>query len=307
MSAPKTRFITIMGPTASGKTTVAAHLAFLLGGVVLSGDSRQVYRGMDIGTGKDLDDYMVNGLSVPYYLIDICDPGEKYNIHRFKQDFYKVYDALPEETPKIFCGGSGLYMESILGGYHLPEVPENPELRARLEELDMEELKEILESYGPLHNSTDLDTKKRAIRAIEIAEYRKLNPDSVGVAPRKPDKGPIYVLNVDREVRRQRITDRLADRLENGMVEEVQGLLDKGVSPEDLIYYGLEYKYITEYLLGQYDFEEMKRRLEIAIHQFGKRQMTWLRGMERRGFKLTYIEPQETPQLTALALLRKLP
>ncbi len=307
MSAPKTRFITIMGPTASGKTAVAAHLAFLLGGVVLSGDSRQVYRGMDIGTGKDLDDYMVNGLSVPYYLIDICDPGEKYNIHRFKQDFYKVYDALPEETPKIFCGGSGLYMESILGGYHLPEVPENPELRARLEELDMEELKEILESYGPLHNSTDLDTKKRAIRAIEIAEYRKLNPDSVGVAPRKPDKGPIYVLNVDREVRRQRITDRLADRLENGMVEEVQGLLDKGVSPEDLIYYGLEYKYITEYLLGQYDFEEMKRRLEIAIHQFGKRQMTWLRGMERRGFKLTYIEPQETPQLTALALLRKLP
>lgn len=295
--------ITIMGPTASGKTSVAAHLAYLLGGVILSGDSRQVYRQMDIGTGKDLGDYTVNGVSIPYYLIDICEPGDKYNIYRFKKDFHEAYRSIPTEVPKIFCGGSGLYMESVLGEYHLPDVPENKELRARLEGYDLTSLVKLLSAYGPLHNTTDITNKKRTIRAIEIAEYRAVHPvektdgSSLSLSPK------IFVIDVDRDVRRQRITDRLTARLQGGLVEEVQTLLEQGISPKDLIYYGLEYKFVTEYLIGVRTYEDMQKGLEIAIHQFAKRQMTWLRGMERRGLALTYVRPSATPLQTAQSII----
>ncbi|MDO4695604.1 tRNA (adenosine(37)-N6)-dimethylallyltransferase MiaA [Porphyromonas sp.] len=297
--------ITIMGPTASGKTSVATHLAYLTGGVVLSGDSRQVYRGMDIGTGKDLSDYAVNGCQIPYYLIDICDPGEKYNIYRFKQDFYNAFSSIPHSQPKIFCGGSGLYMEAVLGEYYLPDVPENKELRKTLEGYDLPTLIKKLSSYGPLHNKTDIENKKRVIRAIEIAEYRATHPISSMESNYSVDS-KIFVIDIDREVRRARISSRLKTRLSEGLIEEVQTLLDSGISADDLIYYGLEYKFVTEYVIGQRSFEDMARSLEIAIHQFAKRQMTWLRGMARRGFVLTYVKPQDSPMDTAEIILETL-
>lgn len=290
----------IMGPTASGKTAVATHLAYLLDGVVISGDSRQVYKGMDIGTGKDLSEYVVHGKQIPYYLIDICEPGEEYNIYRYKQDFYRVYHSIPEDTPKILCGGSGLYIESVLNNYRLTTVPEDPKLRKKLGKLPMEKLVEMLKSYGPLHNTTDTTSKKRVIRALEIAYHSK---EEAEVAHTKGEGVPlqyrVFAIDVSRELRRQRISDRLKARLEEGMIEEVQGLLKAGVSPQRLIQYGLEYRFITLYLMGELPLEEAVRKLEIAIHQFAKRQMTWLRGMPKRGIQVTWIEPLETPLATA--------
>ena len=287
------KLITIVGPTASGKTTLAAHLAHRLGAEIISGDSRQVYRGMDIGTGKDLADYVVEGTPVPYHLIDIADPGEKYNIFRFQQDFLDVYSSLCSRGCRaIFCGGSGLYVESVLDGYHLSPVPRNDELRERLQGRTLQELTAMLEdlksrNHARMHNTTDVDTAKRAIRAIEIETYNLEHP----VPDREVPKMDTVVIGtyVDRETRRQRISQRLRQRLDEGMVDEIRTLLTK-VSAEELIYYGLEYKYVTEYVTGQRTYEEMFTLLETAIHQFAKRQMTWFRGMERRGFHIHWID-----------------
>jgi len=287
------KLITIVGPTASGKTTLAAHLAHRLGAEIISGDSRQVYRGMDIGTGKDLADYVVEGTPVPYHLIDIADPGEKYNIFRFQQDFLDVYSSLCSRGCRaIFCGGSGLYVESVLDGYHLSPVPRNDELRERLQGRTLQELTAMLEdlksrNHARMHNTTDVDTAKRAIRAIEIETYNLEHP----VPDREVPKMDTVVIGtyVDRETRRERISQRLRQRLDEGMVDEIRTLLTK-VSAEELIYYGLEYKYVTEYVTGQRTYEEMFTLLETAIHQFAKRQMTWFRGMERRGFHIHWID-----------------
>ncbi len=284
------RLITILGPTASGKTKLASHLAARLGDAeIIGADSRQVYRGMDIGTGKDLDDYKVEGQSIPYHLIDICPAGEKYNLFRYQQDFHAAYDdILRRHRRPILCGGTGLYIESVLKGYKMEAVPENPALREQLKDCSLPELKEILESYKTLHNVTDLDTPKRAIRAIEIQAYYREH----GTLERDFPSIESYIvgINIDRELRRRRISDRLRHRLEQeDMVGEVRRLLTR-VPAEDLIYYGLEYKYLTLYVLGQLSYDEMVKQLEIAIHQFAKRQMTWFRGMERRGFKIHWTD-----------------
>ena len=284
------RLITILGPTASGKTTLAAHLAARLGDAeIISADSRQVYRGMDIGTGKDLADYHVEDKDIPYHLIDICEAGEKYNLFRFQQDFHVAYDdILSRNRQPILCGGTGLYIESVLKGYKMEAVPENPELREQLKDCSLQELKKILEGYKTLHNVTDLDTTKRAIRAIEIQAYYREH----GTLEREFPAIDSLIIGVDieRELRRQRISERLRHRLEQeDMVGEVRRLL-KNVPAEDLIYYGLEYKYLTLYCLGQFSYDEMVKQLEIAIHQFAKRQMTWFRGMERRGFTIHWIQ-----------------
>lgn len=283
-----------MGPTASGKTELAAHLAVIMDGEVISADSRQVYRRMDIGTGKDLADYSVDGKLVPYYLIDICEPGTKYNLFQYQQDFLKAYeDITARGRQPILCGGTGLYIESVLKGYALSPVPQNPTLRAELEGKSLEELTAILTSLKQqtgttMHNTTDVDTAQRAIRAIEIEEYNLHTPMPKRQFPQIP-----YIIigvNIDREHRREKITRRLKARLDEGMVEEIKGLLDSGIAAEDLTYYGLEYKYVTEYVIGKTSYEEMYRGLEIAIHQFAKRQMTWFRGMERRGFTIHWID-----------------
>ena len=288
------RLITILGPTASGKTELAAHLAVIMDGEVISADSRQVYRRMDIGTGKDLADYSVDGKLVPYYLIDICEPGTKYNLFQYQQDFLKAYeDITARGRQPILCGGTGLYIESVLKGYALSPVPQNPTLRAELEGKSLEELTAILTSLKQqtgttMHNTTDVDTAQRAIRAIEIEEYNLHTPMPKRQFPQIP-----YIIigvNIDREHRREKITRRLKARLDEGMVEEIKGLLDSGIAAEDLMYYGLEYKYVTEYVIGKTSYEEMYRGLEIAIHQFAKRQMTWFRGMERRGFTIHWID-----------------
>lgn len=281
--------ITVLGPTASGKTTFAAHLASRLDGEIISADSRQVYRGMDIGTGKDLADYTVGGKAVPYHLIDIRDAGDKYTLFNYQHDFHEVYrDILLRHKTPILCGGTGLYIESILKGYRLPDVPENTGLRKRLEPKSLDELTQILSSYKPLHNTTDTDTKKRAIRAIEIADFQSRYPASELDYP--PVDSVIIGIDIDRESRRQKISSRLKKRLDEGMVDEIRSLLDKGVSSDDLIYYGLEYKFVTLYVTGKINFEEMSSQLEIAIHQFAKRQMTWFRGMEKRGFTIHWLD-----------------
>lgn len=282
--------ITILGPTASGKTKLAAHLASRLGDAeIISADSRQVYRGMDIGTGKDLADYNIGGKDIPFHLIDICEAGEKYNLFRFQQDFHAVYDdILSRHRQPILCGGTGLYIESVLKGYKMEAVPENPALREQLKDCSLHELKKILEDYKTLHNVTDLDTTKRAIRAIEIQAYYREH----GTLERDFPAIDSFIVGVsiDRELRRQRISERLRHRLEQeDMVGEVQRLLER-IPAEDLLYYGLEYKYLTLYCLGQLSYDEMVRQLEIAIHQFAKRQMTWFRGMERRGFTIHWID-----------------
>ena len=282
--------ITILGPTASGKTKLAAHLAARLGDAeIISADSRQVYRGMDIGTGKDLDDYTIGGKDIPFHLIDICEAGEKYNLFRFQQDFHTAYDdILSRHRQPILCGGTGLYIESVLKGYKMEAVPENPALREQLKDRSLQELREILESYKTLHNVTDLDTPKRAIRAIEIQVYYREH----GTMERDFPAIDSFIVGVsiDRELRRERISERLRHRLEQeDMVGEVQHLLER-VPAEDLIYYGLEYKYLTLYCLGRLSYDEMVKQLEIAIHQFAKRQMTWFRGMERRGFKINWLD-----------------
>ena len=281
--------ITILGPTASGKTPLAAALADRLGTEIISGDSRQVYRRMDLGTGKDLVDYTVEGRQVPYHLIDIVEPGYKYNVFEYQRDFLKAYQEITAKNKlPILCGGTGMYIESVLKGYRLLPVPENPELRASLEGKSLEELTGILAGYKKLHNSTDVDTAKRAIRAIEIEEYYKQQPPEYREFPSL--KSLIIGVDIDRELRREKITRRLKQRLDEGMVEEVRGLLAEGIDPENLIYYGLEYKFLTQYAIGELTFEEMFHQLETAIHQFAKRQMTWFRGMERRGFIIHWLD-----------------
>ena len=281
--------ITILGPTASGKTPLAAALADRLGTEIISGDSRQVYRRMDLGTGKDLVDYTVEGRQVPYHLIDIVEPGYKYNVFEYQRDFLKAYEEIAAKGKlPILCGGTGMYIESVLKGYRLLPVPENPELRASLEGKSLEELTGILAGYKKLHNSTDVDTAKRAIRAIEIEEYYKQQPPEYREFPSL--KSLIIGVDIDRELRREKITRRLKQRLDEGMVEEVRGLLAEGIDPENLIYYGLEYKFLTQYAIGELTFEEMFHQLETAIHQFAKRQMTWFRGMERRGFIIHWLD-----------------
>ena len=281
--------ITILGPTASGKTPLAAALADRLHTEIISGDSRQVYRRMDLGTGKDLVDYVVDGRPVPYHLIDIVEPGYKYNVFEYQRDFLKAYEEIASRGKlPILCGGTGMYIESVLKGYRLLPVPENPELRASLEGKSLEELTHILEGYKKLHNSTDVDTAKRAIRAIEIEEYYKQQPPEYREFPSL--KSLIVGVDIDRELRREKITRRLKQRLDEGMVEEVRGLLEEGIPAENLIYYGLEYKFLTQYAIGELTFDEMFHQLETAIHQFAKRQMTWFRGMERRGFKIHWLD-----------------
>lgn len=281
--------ITILGPTASGKTPVAARLAAEIGGEIISADSRQVYRRMDIGTGKDLEDYG----SVPYHLIDICEPGTKYNLFEYQQDFYDVYQQIRSRgAVPILCGGTGLYIEAVLKGYHLSPVPQNQALRDSLEGKSLDELSQMLadlkaKTGSNMHNTTDVDSCQRAIRAIEIETYNLEHPTPRRELP--PVDSIIIGIDIDRELRREKITRRLKTRLDHGMVEEVRALLDEGIPAEDLIYYGLEYKFLTEYLTGQLSYNEMFQRLEIAIHQFAKRQMTWFRGMERRGFKIHWI------------------
>jgi tRNA dimethylallyltransferase len=285
--------LTVLGPTACGKTTLAVALADRLYSGVISADSRQVYRSMDLGTGKDLSEYFVNGHHVPYYLIDIVDAGYKYNVFEYQRDFLKVYDLLRADgRMPVLCGGTGMYLESVLRGYRLVEVPENKELRESLAGKSLEELTVMLKSYKQLHNTTDVDTCKRAIRAIEIEEYYRTSGANVREFPKI--NSLTIGLDVSRELRRERITRRLHERLSQGMVDEVRAILASGVKPEDLIYYGLEYKYLTLYVIGELTYEEMFRQLEIAIHQFAKRQMTWFRGMERRGFTIHWIDATST-------------
>ena len=280
--------ITVLGPTASGKTRFAVQLADRLGAEIISADSRQVYRRMDIGTGKDLDDYRIGDRNVPYHLIDIVEPGTKYNVFEYQRDFLEAYNDIHRRGRKaVLCGGTGLYIESVLRAYRLSPVPQNPELRERLADKSLEELTALLATYKSLHNTTDVDTAQRAIRAIEIEEYYRQTP-----LDRRPfPKIESLTLGVDvsREVRRERISQRLRKRLDEGMCGEVERLLAEGIKPEDLIYYGLEYKYVTLYVTGQITFDEMAQQLEIAIHQFAKRQMTWFRGMERRGTPILWI------------------
>jgi len=320
--------ITILGPTASGKTPLAAALALQVDGEIISADSRQVYRRMDIGTGKDLADYTVHGsgsmvqgssltinqepLTIPYHLIDICEPGTKYNLFQYQQDFFDAYqDIVSRSKTPILCGGTGLYIEAVLKGYQLSPVPQNPELRQRLEGKSLDELTQMLvalkaQNGSTMHNTTDVDSCQRAIRAIEIEEYNLHTPTPKRELP--PIDSLVIGVNIDREARREKITRRLKARLEEGMIEEVRGLLAEGIPADDLIYYGLEYKFVTEYLVGKMTYDEMFQRLEIAIHQFAKRQMTWFRGMERRGFTIHWIDalqPMADKVQQILALYRQ--
>ena len=301
---PVPDLIAILGPTASGKTTLAAALAAELDTEIISADSRQVYRRMDLGTGKDLDDYVVDGRRVPYHLIDIAEPGTKYNLFEYQRDFRKAYDGIRARGRlPIVCGGTGLYLEAVLRGYRLLPVPENPALRAALADKTLDELTELLKSYKTLHNTTDVDTPKRAIRAIEIEEYYRHAP--VEERPFPQLDSLIVGISIERDERRRRISQRLRQRLDEGMVDEVRRLLDEGIAPEDLTYYGLEYKYLTLYATGRLAYDEMVRGLETAIHQFAKRQMTWFRGMERRGFTIHWIDAS-LPTADKVAATRRL-
>lgn len=298
--------ITIIGPTASGKTAFAAALAARLDTEIISGDSRQVYRSMDIGTGKDLADYVVDGKQIPYHLIDICNPGDKYNVFEYQHDFHKAFEEIRKKGKlPILCGGTGMYIESVLRGFKLLDVPQNPALRESLKGKSLAELEQILASYKVLHNKTDVDSAQRAIRAIEIEEFYKTE------APDKREYAPINSLiigvDIDRELRREKISRRLRARLDEGMVDEVRAILATGVKPEDLIYYGLEYKFLTLYIIGQLTYDEMVSQLEIAIHQFAKRQMTWFRGMERRGLHIHWLNatlPTDEKINNVLALIQ---
>ena len=296
--------LVITGPTASGKTSLAVNLAKKLEGEIISADSRQVYRGMNIGTGKDYDDYRTDGVTIPCHLIDIVDPGYKYNVFEYQRDFLKVYTELKERGVfPVVCGGSGMYADSIITGYKLIEVPPDTGLRLKLEKKSMAELKAILVTYKDLHNKTDIDNKKRLIRAIEIAHYEKnlakKNTEVPGI------KSLVIGVLPERELRRKRITDRLLKRLDSGMVDEVRNLIECGIPVDTLIYYGLEYKYITLFITGKIKYDEMVKELEIAIHQFAKRQMTWFRGMEKRGIKIHWLDSEmplteKTEQVIAL-------
>lgn len=299
--------IAIIGPTASGKTPFAAALAHRLHTEIISADSRQVYRGMDLGTGKDLANYSVEGEAIPYHLIDIADPGYKYNVFEYQRDFLNTYTELRNRgLLPIVCGGTGMYVESVLRGYRLLPVPENPALRQQLEGRSLDELTQLLSRYKTLHNTTDVDTPKRAIRAIEIEEYYAHTPVEERSFPQL--NSLIIGLQIDRELRRAKITRRLKQRLDEGMMDEVRQLLSQGIAPDDLIYYGLEYKYLTLHAIGQLSYDEMFTQLETAIHQFAKRQMTWFRGMERRGLTIHWIEatlPMEEKLRQAEALIKR--
>ena len=292
------KMITILGPTASGKTSVAAALALRTGGEIISADSRQVYRRMDIGTGKDLDDYTIGDVHIPYHLIDIAEPGTKYNLFQYQQDFHTAYNDIRSRGKlPILCGGTGLYIEAVLGGYSLSPVPQNQQLRESLEGKSLDQLTQMLvelkqKNGSNMHNRTDVDTAQRAIRAIEIETYNLEHPTPERQMP--PVDSLVIGINIDRELRREKITRRLKARLEEGMCDEIRSLIDGGVNPDDLIYYGLEYKFVTEYVVGKTSYEEMFRQLEIAIHQFAKRQMTWFRGMERRGYTIHWIDAAQS-------------
>lgn len=292
------KMITILGPTASGKTSVAAALALRTGGEIISADSRQVYRRMDIGTGKDLADYTIGDVHIPYHLIDIAEPGTKYNLFQYQQDFHTAYNDIRSRGKlPILCGGTGLYIEAVLGGYSLSPVPQNPKLRESLEGKSLDQLTQMLvqlkqKNGSNMHNRTDVDTAQRAIRAIEIETYNIEHPTPERQMP--PVYSLIIGINIDRELRREKITRRLKARLDEGMCDEIRSLIDGGVNPDDLIYYGLEYKFVTEYVVGKTSYEEMFRQLEIAIHQFAKRQMTWFRGMERRGYTIHWIDAAQS-------------
>ena len=297
--------ITILGPTASGKTSLATRLALMMGNAeIISADSRQVYRGMDIGTGKDLADYEIEGVSIPYHLIDIADAGDKYNLFQFEQDFWNAYNDIRSRGKfPILCGGTGLYIESVLKSYKMVPVPENPQLRQELEGRSLEELTELLSTYKSLHNTTDVDTPKRAIRAIEIQQYYREHKIDEREFPSL--RSLTIGVNIDRDLRRQKITQRLHDRMQQGMLQEVEGLL-RHVPAEDLMYYGLEYKYLTLCCLGQLPREEMLRELETAIHQCAKRQMTWFRGMERRGTPIIWQDASESLESRAERIMKLL-
>lgn len=295
--------VTILGPTACGKTTLAVALADRLSTAVISADSRQVYRSMDLGTGKDLGEYMYEGRNVPYHLIDIVDAGYKYNVFEYQRDFLNIFERLRSKGQlPVMCGGTGMYLESVLRGYRLVEVPENKSLRESLEGKSIEELTAILQSYKQLHNTTDVDTCKRAIRAIEIEEYYRTSEANVRDFPQI--NSLTIGLDVSRELRRERITRRLHERLQQGMVDEVRNILASGVAPEDLIYYGLEYKYLTMYVIGEITYDEMVSQLEIAIHQFAKRQMTYFRGMERRGVPIHWIDASLSTEEKVESIIR---
>lgn len=299
------KLITILGPTASGKTSIATQLAARIGGEIISADSRQVYRRMDIGTGKDLSDYDVEidgqTIHIPYYITDIVEPGTKYNLFQYQQDFLDAYGKIQQKGAwPILCGGTGLYIESVLKGYNLSPVPQNPELREALKDKSLEELTVMLtelkkQTGSVMHNKTDVDTCQRAIRAIEIEKYNVEHPTPLREAP--AIDSVIIGVNIDRELRREKITRRLKARLEEGMIDEVKGLLAEGIPAEDLIYYGLEYKFVTKHVIGELSYNEMYRQLEIAIHQFAKRQMTWFRGMERRGFHINWVDASDDREI----------
>ncbi|HZY25754.1 MAG TPA: tRNA (adenosine(37)-N6)-dimethylallyltransferase MiaA [Bacteroidales bacterium] len=281
--------LVVTGPTASGKTALAAAIASRLNGEIISADSRQVYKGMNLGTGKDYDDYLVNGTKIPCHLIDIAEPGYKYNVFEYQRDFMKVYSNMKKRNIfPVVCGGSGMYADSIITGYKMFEVPPDSGLRVELEKKSMEELKEILLTFKNLHNSTDIDTRKRVIRAIEIEHSSRDKGKQGNQFPKI--KALLVGIVFDRDSRRKRISERLRQRLNSGMIDEVKHLIDTGISAETLIYYGLEYKFITLYLIGKLTHDEMVQNLETAIHQFAKRQMTWFRGMERKGIKINWIE-----------------
>lgn len=294
--------VTILGATASGKTAVATHLAKSLNGEVISADSRQIYRGMDIGTGKDLSDYIIDGELVPYHLIDIADAGYQYNVFEYQRDFLKVFGNMQQHGKfPVLCGGTGLYIEAVLKGYKLIQVPVNENRRQELQAMSLEKLTEILSGYKELHNTSDIENKKRAVRAIEIEEYYQEHPE---IDLSFPEINSLIVgVKFDRDSRRRRITQRLKDRMENGMIEEVEKLLASGLSPESLTYYGLEYKFLTQYVTGEISYDEMFRSLNTAIHQFSKRQMTWFRKMEREGFNIRWLDgytplPEKIEQIT---------
>ncbi len=281
--------IVVTGPTASGKTRLAALLAHEIGGEIISADSRQIYKQMNLGTGKDYDDYIVNGQTIPYHLIDIREPGYKYNVYEYQNDFFEIFREIQNrEKFPIMCGGTGLYIQSVLDGYKMVHVPPDHELREKLSSKSLMELTEILTSFKELHNTTDTDTVKRAIRSIEIETYYQNHPE---IKVELPEVNPLIIgVTLERDVRRQKITKRLHERLREGMVEEVENLLKQGLTPEDLMYYGLEYKFLTLYVTGELSYNEMVEYLNIAIHQFAKRQMTWFRGMERKGHKIHWID-----------------
>lgn len=289
MTGSKFDMVTILGPTASGKTEVAVNLAYQLKGEIISADSRQIYREMDLGTGKDLEEYRIVGVDVPYHLIDIAEAGYQYNVFEFQRDFLKVYRAIREKGSfPVMCGGSGMYLEAVLKGYRLIQVPVNEQRRVELQLLSLEELTEILRSYKSINNTSDTENKKRAIRAIEIEEFCSAHPETDLSFP--SINSLIVGIKYDRDSRRRRITERLKQRLDNGMIEEVKKLIDNGLKPEDLTYYGLEYKYLTLFITGNLTFDEMFNGLNTAIHQFAKRQMTWFRKMEREGFEIRWLD-----------------